>query len=403
MLAHLPTWTLLPLLLGACAPLHRLLPEGPALRAHELGPFDGAPPASGVRYTGPPAVPYPVLPVQLWGLHYAIDIVLVSDHPDWTMHEYARIDLPERQLWLIKDADINGDQAVVADLPDIESWLPEIPVPRITAAVAVQDHSDAERVDVTIEGETPAGETVHLAFEGARPQAPPGKRNGSTMEHSRGAVAAVLDLAGQRHGGQAELIIGHEPRRIERLFGFYPMKFVLDQVQAGFATASFEQRPAAGGFELLRPAPGADWPTRGHEIWSDDGVTLQRHDPVVTLRYTMPMGHDARGVELRELAGGEVLQAGHDAPIFALRLDRSLPDLRRPFEGRAVVRFSMDINGQRGHGTGTMEAWWTPEGPVLEMRPEAPWWLAERPMRTEIRYAEDGASTVTISRIPAGS
>jgi hypothetical protein len=388
------------MLLSACAALHRLLPQGPALSRRDLQAFEGAPPPSGVRYTGEAVVPYPVLPVQLWGVHYAIDIVLVSDHPDWTMHEYARIDLPDRSLWMLKDADVNGDQSVVAELPDIETWLPEIPVPRVAAEVLVEDRSDAARVDVAIEGQTPTGEPMRLAFQGARPQRPPGKRNGSTMEHSRQAVAAVLDLAGQRHGGRAELLIGGQPRRIERLFGFYAMSFVLDQVQAGFAVASFAQRPAAGGFELERPAPGVDWPTRGHEAWSDDGQCLQRHDPAVTLVYEMPLSTDAEGLELRELRGGSVHQVGHDTPLLELRLDRALPDLRRPFEGSATSRFSLDVHGQAGHGTGTITCWWGDDGPVVEMRPSAPWWLAERPMQTLVRFTEDGESVVSISRIP---
>jgi hypothetical protein len=389
---------LLPTLLSACASIHRLLPEGPALSAQQHAELSGPPVPSRVRYTGDPQVDFPVLPVQLWGLHYAIDIVLVSDHPDWSMHEYARIDLPDQRLWIAKDADIDGDQHVVAELDDIESWLPEIPVPRTRAPVITQDDSDPRRVDLRLETVTPHGEAVRLRFEGARPQRPPGKRNGSTMEHSRQAVAAVLDLAGQRHGGSVDLQIGGQARKIERLLGLYGMKFVLDQHQAGFAVASFEQRPAEGGFELERPAPGVSWPTRGLESWSDDGRTVQRADPIVTLSYEMPIAAGTR--DARELQGARVEQAGHDIPLLELRLDRALPDLRRRFEGRSTSRFSLDIHGQAGHGTGTLEAWWGPEGPVVEMRPTAPWWLAERPMRTEIRYLEDGSVRVSIARIP---
>jgi hypothetical protein len=395
---HILATLLLPTLLTACASIHRLLPEGPALSEQEHAELAGPAVPSRVRYTGDPQVAFPVLPVQLWGLHYAIDIVLVSDHPDWTMHEYARIDLPDQSLWIAKDADANGDQHVVAELEDIESWLPEIPVPRTAAAVNAQDASDEQRVDLRLETHTPDGEAVVLRFEGARPQGPPGKRNGSTMEHSRQAVAAVLDLAGQQHGGDVTLEIGGEPRGIERVLGIYSMKFVLDQHQAGFAVASFEQRPTEAGFELERPAAGVDWPTRGLERWTDDGRTLRRDDPIITLSYEMPLA--AGTSDARELQGARVEQAGHDIPLLELHLDRALPDLRRRFEGRSTSRFSLDINGQAGHGTGTIEAWWGPEGPVVEMRPSAPWWLAERPMRTEIRYLEDGSARVHIARIP---
>ena len=397
--ARLP-WMLLPMFLSACASIHRLLPEGPALSSREQAEFTGQPAPSGVHYTGDAAVEFPVLPVQLWGLHYAIDLVLVSDHPDWTMHEYARIDLPDRSLWIAKDADVNGDQSVVAELEDIESWLPEIPVSRIAAPVVVQDASDQGRVDLHMQTRTPAGEAVDIRYRGRRPHKAPGKRNGSTMEHSRQTVAAVLDLAGQVHGGQVKLDIGGQPRRIQRLLGIYPMKFVLNQYQAGFAVASFTQRPAAGGFELERPAPGVAWPTRGHEAWSDDGQWVRRHDPIVTLAYDMPPTQADGGGELRELQAAEVTQTGCELPLLQLRLDRALPDLRRPFEGRAISRFALDINGQQAHGTGTIEAWWGDAGPVVEMRPSAPWWLAERPMRTTIHYSEQGEAVVHIERIP---
>ncbi len=390
----------LPVLLTACASVKRLLPEGPALSEKEQAAFAEAAVPSRVRYTTGPQVEYPVLPVQLWGLHYAIDIVLVSDHPDWTMHEYARIDVPGRSLWIAKDADADGDQNVVAELDDIESWLPEIPVPRTAAPVVVQDHSDDARVDLRMTTQTPKGQAVELSYRGARPQKPPGKRNGSTMEHSRQAVAAVLDLAGQQHGGEVELLIGGQERRIEKVLGIYSMKFVLDQVQAGFAVASFEQRPAEQGFALERPAPGVDWPTRSLEQWSDDGRWVAREDPIVTLRYDLPVTQAVNGGEVRELARGEVLQAEHDEPILRLRLDRALPDLRRRFEGKATSTFVLDVNGQAAHGTGTIESWWTREGPVVEMRPSAPWWLAERPMRTTVRYTDEGGAVVSIERIP---
>ncbi|MFH1465572.1 MAG: hypothetical protein ABIO70_14390 [Pseudomonadota bacterium] len=389
-----PLLALPALFLAGCAALHRLLPEGPVLSQRELAAFPATPAPSGVNYTGAPAVPFPVLPVQLWGLHYAIDLVLVSDHPDWTMHEYARLDLPTGTLWLAKDADRDGDQHVTADLPDIATWLPEIPVPRTAAELKADDHSTPERVDLHLSSLTPNGEPVALTYEGRRPQHPPGKRNGSTMEHSRRAVAAVLDLAGMRHGGKVSLSIGGQQRGIQRLFGLYPMKFVLDQVQAGFAVASFRQEAATGGFALIRPAPGVDWPTRGEETWVDDGATVRRDGEIVTLVYHMaPATGDAR-----ELRGGQVWQAAHDQPLLTLRLDRALPDLARPFEGRATSRFVLDVHGQPAHGTGTLSAWWEEAGPVVELRPEAPWWLAERPMRTEVRYQAGGA-VVSIARI----
>jgi hypothetical protein len=86
--------------------------------------------------------------------------------------------------------------------------------------------------------------------------------------------------------------------------------------------------------------------------------------------------------------------------VLALRLDRALPDLARPFEGAAESRFSLDVDGQAGHGTGRLRARWEADGPVVEMVPEAPWWLAERPMRTTVRF-HDGGADVRIERMEA--
>jgi len=384
------------LMLGACS-IKRLLPEGPALSPREQASFSASPPPSGVQYGAPPWVEAPILPLQIWGLHYAIDIVLVSDHPHWSMHEYARVDLPQGSLWLAKDADPDGDQVVVADLDDIRGWVPEIPVQRHRATLQAIDHSDDRRVDLQLTTETPLGEPVELSFHGRRPQRATGKRNGSTMEHSRQAVAARQDQAGKAHGGEVALQIGGEERRIRRLLGLYRMSFVLDQVQAGFAVASFQQRPSAQGFELQRPAPGVEWPSESLESWEDDGQSLRRRGDVVTLEYDFPATDSAQG-SVRELHSARVFQAGHEDPILVLRLDRALPDLRRPFQGRSSSRFVLDVNGQAAHGTGTIECWWTDQGPMVQMLPSAPWWLAERPMLTSVRFEEQGAVRVGIQR-----
>ena len=72
------------------------MPGPPALRPVEraaLEPAAGASLATGeaVAYTSLPRVRFPVPPVQVFGLRYDLDIVAVSDHPDFVMHELARV------------------------------------------------------------------------------------------------------------------------------------------------------------------------------------------------------------------------------------------------------------------------------------------------------------------------
>ena len=104
---------MLPVMLIGCH-LTRMLPGGPVLTGDELAIFEQGR-AAPVAYTGEPRVNMPVIPLQVFGYFYDVDIVLVSQHPDWDMHEYARIQTPEGPTWLAKDANNDGVQAVVVD------------------------------------------------------------------------------------------------------------------------------------------------------------------------------------------------------------------------------------------------------------------------------------------------
>lgn len=371
--------------------LRDLTPGPPALGAAARAAFD-APLPSGAAYTGPPRSALPALPVQVWGLRYDLDVVLVSDHPDWSMNEYARVDLPQGPLWLAKDADPGRAQHLVAELPDIQSWVPEVPVERTAGPLHVVDRSTADTVDVSLAYVNALGQRVEVAYVGAAPTRPSRPRNGNTMGHSRAAVAAVLDLHRFRAGGRASVTIDGQPRRIARLWGVYPMKFVLAQTQGGLAIADFRQEATEGGFRLTRP-DGGEWPTEAVEDWIVEGDLVRRDGPVTSLRYHFRDG---------ELTRAEAWQAGVDGPVSVLTFSPALPDLRRPFEGTVSARFAIDVGGQPGHGTGEVHARWTDADTVIvETIPTAPRWLADRPMRGTFRWEGDVVRAV-IERIPAG-
>lgn len=386
-------------LLLACATVQNVLPGPPALSADARAAFDVPTPAA-VTYTGPPIVAFPVLPAQAWGLRYDLDIVLVSTHPDWTMHEYARIDTPQGPLWIAKDADPAGRQAIVADVDDIRTWIPEVPVPRYARPLDVTDASGPDGIDLTIRYRNPKDQTVEVTYRGPWPTKPSRPRNGNTMGHSSDTLAALLDLHLFRPGGNATVRVDGKVWPIKRLLGLYPMKFALAQTQAGWAVANYDQRPDAGGFVLVRPAQGdlpsasaVPWPTEGAESWrpAADGWW---EGPEAFTRTAWHLNANGEADRVR------VFQHGIEAPVFEAVFTPAIPDLRRPFEGQVVSRFAADVAGQAGHGTGELRARWERPGLlVIDIVPMAPRWFESRPLRGEIHF-HDGAASTTFARVP---
>ncbi len=369
--------------------MERMLPSGPVLEPRELERFDAVV-ASPAAYRGAPVVEVPIFPLQSFGIYYGVDVVLISEHPDWDMHEYARLDTPEGPVWMAKDADRQLVQTVVADLDGIDQWAAEAAVPRQAGAVDVEDRSAGRVTDLTLRYTNTNGEPVEVEVRARMPRRPPGKRNGSTMGHSQGAVAAVLDLERFGHGGRAKMTINGEDVAIKRLLGFYKMQFLLQQAQGGFSQASYRVTGTAEALHIDRPVT-TPWPTASSEDWSvstEEGLTLLRHDS----------GYTVQTCALSEggLAWAEVAQHGRDEPIFRVSFAPALPDVRRPFEGVVSSDFRMDINGEQGHGMGRVEVQWVDDGVVLEVLPGAPWWLESRPMRSDVRYPGDGSAVVEV-------
>ena len=95
----------------------------------------------GPTYIGAPRCRLLLPPLQVFGVHYAEDIAIEPRHPHWQMHEWARISRGGEALWLAKHADHRGLQSISADLEDLEGWLPEVPLSRHRAPVAVEEET----------------------------------------------------------------------------------------------------------------------------------------------------------------------------------------------------------------------------------------------------------------------
>jgi hypothetical protein len=367
--------------------LSELLPSDPVVVGSERDNFDQLQ-SAGVIYTGAPKVPFPVIPLQVWGLKYGLDVVLRTTDPEWDMHEYARIDLPSGSIWVAKDADSSRILTITAPIDGITSWVPEAPVDRVEGALEVVDASEGENVDLSFRYTNPKSQPVEVHVTGKLPKKPASKRNGNTMGHSRNSVAALLDLYLFGPAKTAEIKIDGEEKKIKRVFGLYPMQILLAQTQGGVAIADAHMAASPEGFLLTRPGPagglgGAGWPTQATEHWAvaEDG-TASTANPVTRLVYRFVNG---------ELVSASVFQAGDPVPVTHLAFRPAIPDLRRPFAGVATSRFAVDISGQKGHGLGQVNTSWVDANTVrIDFIPLAPRWFADRPMQGTLRYLEDG-------------
>jgi len=153
--------------LSGCG-LKPLLPSEPVVRGKALAAFEVSR-ASDATYSGEALVPFAVIPLQAFGLQYAVDVVYVTTHPDWDMHEYARLDVPGESVWIAKDSDQEGRQTIVANREDLHTWMPEIPAPRIEAPIALTDKSQGREIDIALAYTNPNGEDVRVTAAGRMP------------------------------------------------------------------------------------------------------------------------------------------------------------------------------------------------------------------------------------------
>lgn len=385
-----------------------MLPRGPVMKPFERYEGFAADRLSGARYGAGTGLPLdaPILPLMPFGLTYELDIVVMTRHPSWNMHEYALIRTSAGLIWLLKDSrEGTMEQTIIADVDGIDDWMPEVPVQRRQQSFDVLAETTDRCVSLELAYTNWDGEHTEVMYSGAFPRSLQRKRNGSTMRHSQNQLMAVLDLSHQ-NTGSAQVSIGGVRQKPARLFGV-PVSAALQQTQGGLVTGSWLQEAAAGGFttaftarsgaivprtwslETLPPsaAPGAE----GLGVPS---VWAVQDDADRQLAFRFLQTADG-ALELREL---RAWQKGQAAAGFNLSLSPALPDLRRPFDGPVTVRWAADVAGQLSHATGVLIARWTDDGPELELRPEAPWWVWDRPMLTTVR-PESGGARVTVERI----
>jgi hypothetical protein len=374
-----------------CAGVRDYFPQGPVVgRIERLAELSGET-APTVSYLGPPRVDFPVAPLQVFGVTYDLDLVLRTRHPDWDMHEYARMQTPEGPQWMAKDARApEKTQSIVADLEDIEAWLPEVPVERRRGTVEVLDASREDWLDLEIRYENLDGVPVVVTYEGPQPDAPMKQRNGSTFGHSFDALVPVLDVSHRAFGRRATVTIGGERQRLVKVAGLVPLKVVLGQTQGGYSTGRWEVRQEGPGVRTVHAGEIAqDWQVVRGEGWTD----LVQEGDLRRIRY-----HFLDQGGALALASATVRQHAQPTEALHMAFVPAVPDLRRPFAGEVHGRWVIDVGGQPGHAVGTWTASWLGETGLLQLRGEAPDWVVDRPLDVTLSYGE-GVATVHAQRV----
>jgi hypothetical protein len=371
--------------LSACS-IKRLLPKKKVLSTSKRTEILAQKRVENIQYKGDSKLDFPIIPLQVWAAAYDLDIVIVSNHPKWNMHELARLSTPDGPLWIMKDAiEPSLEQSIIANIPEVETWLPEIPVKRKYYPVEVQDKSTDQWLNLDFKYENRSGELCEIHYEGKPPTKKQPKRNGSTMGHSKDQLIAVLDLPLRNFGKKTSISFDGKPYKVKKILGLMPFKMALVQTQAGLSIGHY--RFEKQGEEIIQTHLDKD--TICQQKWEmtakKDGVWMEQKNELRTLAYHF----EEKGPYL-ELSKARVQLWNAKQPDFEIHFAPALPDLRYRFEGRQVSTFIMDVNGQESHAIGQVEAYWTEDGPQLDVIPQKPWWVADRPMQAAIQFLGEG-------------
>lgn len=364
-------------IVSACKNLKKMLPEGPAFSIRKQKEIENAA-AHKVNYTSAPLTTLPIIPFQVWGLTYDLDIILVSKNDRWNMHEFALVKLKDREIWLMKDA-LEGplDQFVVADIEDINNWLPELPIQRKSYPLKIKDHSDDKNIDLEFEYENHFGEKINASYQGKYPKTKQSKRNGSTFGHSKNHLLVALDLPLRDFGKKARISYDNKFYKMDKLLGIVPFQMAVFQTQGGLSTAEYQIKSINNSFRFNYISGGENLFIKTVD---KDLVQYESEDEFRKLQYSF-VNHCFTGAVVQQKEKSSITTSFSVYP--------ALPDLSRRFDGRYSSTFILEINGGNRNALGTIDCYWVEDILMVEVIPEKPWWVADRPMISKIKIQED--------------
>ncbi|MCB9677067.1 MAG: hypothetical protein H6737_18260 [Alphaproteobacteria bacterium] len=229
-------------LLGGCA--KSIKPSGPVLTPYERARDFGVQ-FSGAKYIGAAHTDAPVLPFMAFGATYDLDIAVGLKDDRWDMIELARLqrpDQPGRPMWVVIESRAGSkEQALIANVDEINGWMPELPLYRKSGGLEVEDRTTSDGLDIRVKYDNIDNQRVELILQGDPPEKLARKRNGNTMGHSSNDLLAVLDVSSSNSLFKADVRIDDKNVRARKVAAILPLQFALTQTQGGIARGEYRQ------------------------------------------------------------------------------------------------------------------------------------------------------------------
>ena len=325
-----------------------------------------------VNYTGPRSN-FPIIPFQVFALTYENDIVIETNHPVFSMHEFAQIDFNGKKIWIAKDSIADGTQTLSVPERSLLMLAPEIDIPRRYTQFLVQDDSNADSIDLKLKYKNHLNEFTELCFHSDKfsEKDEQYKRNGSTFNHSQKSVSALLDISHKKLNVTASVSYNGINYGIRKILGIIPVKALLRQTQAGFATGEFIQKKLNNQIQIKRQ-------NGIKEDWSYQKNILSYKNELSKFEYHYN--------DDKELTGVRVISKKTE--VFSLLLSAPLPDFQRRFSGEVIRNFIVKVNGLH-QGIGMIKAKWNDNYCEIHILPTRPFWFKARPVLIKIKQEMD--------------
>ena len=268
----------------------------------------------------------------------------------------------------------------------------------VQSPISVVDQSDSVNFDFLFQYTNRHGIEISASYFGDTQLKSLKKRNGSTMGHSRNQVLAVLDLPKRNFGNRSRITYDKVEYKVKRILGIKPFRMALQQSQGGLSAVSMDMW--VDGESILSRYVKKDVPieVEWKKKETQDKVMLFQKNELRTIEYEF----NRQDNEFR-FSSARVRSWNKEEPVIQISVFPSLPDLRRKFKGIFTSRFVIDINDQENLSYGELSCHWAQNDLIIDIRPSAPWWTKERPMRGTIRIEKNKAIAhfkMTKSNIP---